>query len=202
MFEVVPRNDQRTPLSLMSSHLTSCRNDPWTTCPWVKVGKLYLSVTQTGKTSWPTLVKHLNHPDGYAVFSGRHGTQAGQAVDSITGQFNEKYVLEKQFYLDDLKMARTFGSKVDVIDAGALGTTERLKSATLGKISEGKVVIYAWCHSMFSMMDHNDDMYDDVYNVKKRSGHFRNYVVESRAIVLGNRSVRALSTEWYSWSRD
>ncbi len=202
MFEVVPRNDQRTPLSLMNDHLISCPDDPWTTCPWVQVGRLYLSVTQTANSSWPTLARHLNHPGGYVVFSGRHGTQAGQAVDSSTGQFNKKYVIEKQFYLDDLKAAKEFGSKVEVVDVATLNTTEKLKSATLGKISQGKVVIYAWCHSMFSMMDHNEDMYDDIYNKRKGAGPLRNYVVESRAMTLVNQSVRALSTEWYSWSND
>ncbi|NOH78861.1 hypothetical protein F0231_03790 [Vibrio sp. RE86] len=199
MFEVVPRNDQRSPLKLMEDHILSSPDDPWTTCPWVKVGDLYLSVTQTGNSSWPTLVKHLNHGGGYVVFSGRHGTQAGQAVDASTGQFNQKYVMERQFYLDDVKAAKQFGSKVEVLDVANFNTTEKLKTATIGKTGQGKVVIYAWCHSMFSMMDHNEDMYGDTYNVNK-GGTQRNFVVESRALTLVNQSVKTLSSEWYSWS--
>ncbi|MDC3953164.1 hypothetical protein [Polyangium jinanense] len=121
MFEIIQRNDQRAPLAIMEDHINNNVNDPWTTCPWVKVGNLYMSVTQTSDSSWPTLVRHLQSQGQtkFTVFSGRHGTQAGQAVSESKGILSSKYVLDKAFYQNDVRAAAQFGNAVKVVDVGA-----------------------------------------------------------------------------------
>ncbi|MDC0745461.1 hypothetical protein [Polyangium mundeleinium] len=206
MFEIIQKNDQRAPLALMEDHIKNNADDPWTTCPWVKVGNLYMSVTQTSDSSWPTLVKHLKSQGQatFTVFSGRHGTQAGQAVSESKGLLSSKLVLDKAFYQNDVRAAAQFGNAVKVVDVGQnpqTATTAILQANTRQALAGG-VVIYAWCHSLFSMMDHSAELYSSVYNKKvvNKNGIFmRNYAVESRALWLSSLSVAQLVTDWYSW---
>ncbi|TKC91464.1 hypothetical protein [Polyangium fumosum] len=206
MFEIIPKNDQRAPLALMENHIKNNVADPWTTCPWVKVGNLYMSVTQTSDSSWPTLVTYLQSQGQtrFTVFSGRHGTQAGQAVSESKGFLSSQYVLDKIFYQNDVKAAAKFGNAVTVVDVGSnpqTATTAILQANTKQALASG-VVIYAWCHSLFSMMDHSAVLYSGIYNkkvVNKDGIRMRNYAVESRALWLSNLTVAQLVTDWYSW---
>lgn len=196
--EIIQRTDVRTPLALMEAHITASGDDPWTDCPWVKVGNLYMSVTQTANTSWQTLARSLASGTQITVFSGRHGTQAGQAVSESKGHFNAKYVLEGDFFKADVGAAAKFGGAVAVVDAKDIKTTRELQTQTQTALTT-RVVIYAWCHSLFSMMDHSEDLYSDLYVLKRGQHKGMNVAVVSRALWLSGKSVKSLVDEWYDW---
>ena len=200
MVQIIPSNSASAPLDLMNTHIQGNADDPWSTCPWVKVGNLYMSITQTATKSWWPLVTELQKGSAsrVTVVSGRHGTQAGQAVSTRNGTWNPEKVIEPKFYETDVASAVNFPG-VQVEDAGRINSTDTLKGLTKLWLNAGPV-IYGWCHSLFSMMDHDEFMYDRRYKKLDRdSGNTKWIVAESRALWLSSKSVGTLAQEWYDW---
>ena len=202
MTEIIDRTDVRAPINIMQDHLQSSGDDPFSNCPWVKVGDLYMSVTMTATKSWKPIAEMLGSAN-IVVITGRHGTQAGQAVSDRTGEFNSNLVLEKQFFKDDVGTAKGFGGRVTVLDAAqGLTTTSALKGKTKEQLGLGKTVIYGWCHSLFSMMDYSEELHLAPFQQKgyRKDGSAKpNHALVSRALYMSGKSVSTIVGEWYDW---
>lgn len=162
---IIPANDNGTPLEHGTAFIDSLGNvgfgqEP-PDCPWVQVRNLYLSVTQTGPTSWPPLVRQLQQGGArtFTILSGRHGTQIGQAVDNRNGRMHDN-LFERALYVTDNNHAGTLGiAGLEVIDASLpqYRSTGGLRTLVQAKLGAGRVVILAWCHSLFSMAEYDGD---------------------------------------------
>jgi len=164
MPEIIAKTENSSPLQVGTAFMNAVegtprfRNPP--DCPWVKVNNLYLSLTQTGRSSWPPLVKQLK-PDGRAVtvLSGRHGTQIGQAVNNRNGVMHNN-LFERALYTQDLEEKNSNGfNHVEVIDVGLeqYQTTKGLRTLATEKLTSGRTVIFAWCHSLYAMTEYDGD---------------------------------------------
>jgi len=133
-------------------------------CPWVQIGNLYVSITFTGNESWESIAADLYKKGQrkFAVLSGRHGDQMGQLVDS-----NHKFVPRGSSAADtaidpagDQKIADSLGRslkdieiKVEDVGSGKHNTVGALQSAIKVFLGEGRVVILAWCYSLYAMKE-------------------------------------------------
>ncbi|WP_291298022.1 hypothetical protein [Elioraea sp.] len=145
--------------------------------PWIRVGNLYLSVTETGNLSWPPIIGHLA-PLGHVnfhVFSGRHGSQAGgfaldskvpQTVIDVThfGQDQDvaHYILtgEKRGmckYDWPNERLRDGHATLTVENFGEGSTRDKVKAAAKKYLDKGDTVIFAWCYSIGAMHLYNPD---------------------------------------------
>lgn len=148
--------------------------------PWVRVGNLYLSVTETGNLSWPPVVTHLA-PLGHVnfhVFSGRHGSPGGGfGLDSKVPQGvvdpkhfgQDKDVAhylrtgEKRGYCKDFWPDATLGERqvnLSVEDFGQGSTRDKVKAAAKALLDKGDTVIFAWCFSIGAMHLYNTEKPD------------------------------------------
>jgi hypothetical protein len=164
MPDIIAATENASPLAIGTAFMNAVegtskfRNPP--DCPWVKVNNLYLSLTQTGRSSWPPLVKQLqgdNRP--VTVLSGRHGTQIGQAVNNRNGIMHNE-LFQRSLYVEDEEEKGLQGFvHVEVIDVGLnqYQTTKGLRTLASQKLSSGRTVIFAWCHSLFAMTEYDGD---------------------------------------------
>jgi hypothetical protein len=164
MPDIIAATENASPLTIGTNFMnavegTSKFRDP-PDCPWVKVNNLYLSLTQTGRSSWPPLVRQLqgdNRP--VTILSGRHGTQIGQAVNNRNGTMHNE-LFERALYQQDLEERASRGfNHVEVIDVGLdqYRTTKGLRTLASEKLESGRTVIFAWCHSLFAMTEYDGD---------------------------------------------
>jgi hypothetical protein len=135
---------------------------PWSfdDCPWVKVGNLYMSVTFTGDESWTTIVKSMvKTSTTVLILTGRHGEQAGTAIEADTSQIDGVRTFERAHYQEDKQRKVDFLKKnpggsvnIEVINLYRIDhTVDKLKVTISAALKEGKVVILAWCYSLFCM---------------------------------------------------
>jgi hypothetical protein len=124
--------------------------------PWVKVGKLYMSICITGENSWGPIAKDLSKASKVVVFTGRHGEATGNPVD----QFNR--IVDKLVYdIEHMKQDKTIvdalqkqGHDVEMLDlygANSDRTTAALRELIRERLNKGQAVILAWCFSFFAM---------------------------------------------------
>jgi hypothetical protein len=139
---------------------------PWSfdDCPWVKVENLYMSVTFTGDDSWTGIVKSMvKTTKTVLILTGRHGEQAGTAIDADTSQIDGVRTFERAHYKEDKERKAVFLKKnagstvtIDVINLYRTPhTIDSLKVVITTALGEGKVVILAWCYSLFCMRSFN-----------------------------------------------
>ena len=164
MPDIIAATENASPMTLGTAFMNAVegtskfRNPP--DCPWVKVNNLYLSITQTGRSSWPPLVKQLqgdNRP--VTILSGRHGTQIGQAVNNSNGIMHD-VLFERALYTQDLDEKGIQGfNHVEVINVGLeqYQTTKGLRTLASEKLESGRTVIFAWCHSLYAMTEYDGD---------------------------------------------
>jgi hypothetical protein len=172
--------------------------------PWIRVGNLYLSITETGNLSWPPVVAHLaglGHVN-FHVFSGRHGSPAGgfgldskvpQAVVDTTHLGQDKdvahYMLtgEKRGYCkNDWPDTHLRGRQVNltVENFGEGSTRDSVKAAAKKLLDKGDTVIFAWCYSIGAMY---------LYNVEKLELENTSYET------LFRKTPAAVIKEKYDW---
>ena len=166
-------------------------------CPWVQIGNLFVSVTFTGNKSWGPVVEQ-EYEKGYREFtilSGRHGDQYGQLVQFSTGEFGPG-VAEPSHYTQDLAEKTEWERRLDdlelqVIDVGCApyNKVQALKTLAMGELNARRTVVFAWCFSIFSMMEHPANPYLPVPDK----------VLESYMLRAFNTPVAALVEEGFSW---
>ncbi len=161
------------------------------TCPWVKIGNLYVSLTITGNETWAVLVNYIARTYGnqkFAIASGRHGTEIGQAPIDEYGTIN---LLDPQLYQDDLAalhiVDRSRVTQIKIYDANDLiSTTADLQGFTRNRLRHGFVVIYAWCYSITAMRNYTLSMPQAALQARKNA-------------IMGSR-VRTITQEDYDWA--
>lgn len=134
-----------------------------TDAPWIRVHEsLFASATETGSTTYRPLIKHLYEKEGkkdFVIFSGRHGD-----VLNIVDQDKKcpKYIfddrqLDKESELQSWKDSMKIKANIKVVDTAKLdgkdstqNHREKLKAYTEKELRKGKVVIYAWCYSIYA----------------------------------------------------
>ncbi|MBS3954850.1 MAG: hypothetical protein KGZ88_18000 [Methylomicrobium sp.] len=132
-------------------------------CPWVILGNVYTSVNFTGDGSWQEIVRDLYNKGQrtFTVLAGRHGDQLGQQIDLSTGKFIPRDSKDTAINpKDDMKVAnslntnpRLAGINVIVTDVGS-GThdnVDKLKAEIDKQLLSNRIVILAWCYSLFAM---------------------------------------------------
>ena len=135
---------------------------PWSfdDCPWVKVGNLYMSVTFTGDDSWTGIARSMaKTTKTVVILTGRHGEQAGTAIDAGTMEIDAVRTFERAHYKEDKDRKADFLKKnagstvtIEVKNLYQTGhTVANLKTVITTALGEGKVVILAWCYSLFCM---------------------------------------------------
>jgi hypothetical protein len=166
-------------------------------CPWVQIGNLFVSLTFTGNKSWKPVVEH-EYELGYREFtilSGRHGDQYRQLVQFSTGEFGPG-VAERKHYTQYLAEKDDLDERLDdlhlqVIDVGRPphNTLKPLKALALSELNARRTVIFAWCFSIFSMMEHPENPYLPVPDK----------VLASYMLRAFSTPVAALVKEGFSW---
>jgi hypothetical protein len=132
-------------------------------CPWVILNNVFTSVNFTGDGSWQEIVKDLykKGQKTFTVLAGRHGDQLGQQIDLKTGKFIPRDDKDGAINPnDDLKVAASLnknptltGINVIVTDVGS-GThdsVDKLKNEVEKHLKSNRIVILAWCYSLFAM---------------------------------------------------
>ena len=132
-------------------------------CPWVILRNVYASVTFTGNKSWQDIVKDLfkKGQKTFAVLTGRHGDQLGQQVDATGNFLNRNSTKEGDQAIDpngDDNTANSLrrnqnGLDIIVVDVGNgnHNTAELLKDEIKAQLSGHRIVIIAWCYSLYAM---------------------------------------------------
>ncbi len=135
--------------------------------PWIKVGKLYMSICITGENSWVPIAKDLGKDSKVVVFTGRHGEATGNPVD----QFNRivdalvydiNHLKEDTKIIEGLKKAGYNVEPLDLHEENNPRTTDRLRELIREKLDAGNVVILAWCYSFFAMDQFNAKVSKDM----------------------------------------
>jgi hypothetical protein len=163
-------------------------------CPWVKIGKLYVSVTIVGENSWLPLISRLSK-DGvkrYTIFTGRHGN-IPNIVDSLgraTGIFDASHT-EEDAVVRQKAMTEFPGHQIELVDTStnARFQTQWLKRETTNHILNGQTVIYAWCYGLFTMCEAPSDLDRAEYRT----------VLASNQTHLTGKTVADLVTDYWGW---
>jgi hypothetical protein len=138
--------------------------------PWVRAGNLYLTMLRTGsgdlrtgdaEGQWPEVVDYIfkkatvNSPK-ILVITGRHGAIFGGFQPK--GKVMEHHV-DQELFNDDKELLRLqamknskYNSAVRVVNAGRYDK-KQLIWWTTAVLRRGVSVIYAWCHSLFTMYE-------------------------------------------------
>lgn len=144
---------------------------PWEDCPWVILGNVFATVNFSGNESWMGIVEFMykNGQSNFAVLSGRHGDQLGQQVHVKNGKFLPRDASSPgdsaidpegdRKSADELR--QKFNNKgkgaihIDVVDVGngQHDSVDLLTKEIKAQMGAGKVVILAWCYSLYAMKD-------------------------------------------------
>ncbi|WP_284944983.1 hypothetical protein [Acidisoma cladoniae] len=158
-------------------------------CPWVKIGKLYVSATIVGDNSWLPLISRLSKEGvkQYTVFTGRHGN-IPNIVDSVgnaTGIFDPSHTKEDAAG-QQRAMAEFPGVQIALVDTStnARFQTQWLKRETRNQILKGHSVIYTWCYGLFTMCEAPSDTGTPGYASALRSN--QTYQIEKTVADLVN----------------
>jgi len=129
-------------------------------CPWVKIGNLYTSVTITGSTSWDHVVRSLadKGQKDFVIMTGRHGDQLGQRIDA-RGYFEPRLqsdpAVDPKGDEETANLIRTTYKDINIevkdVGNGTCNTTGLLQVAISEHLSQERVVILAWCYSLYAM---------------------------------------------------
>ncbi len=153
--EILPWNSDKKPYEIM----TAWQKKPGAV-PWVQVGNLYLSLFETGDTSWHPIIEKLaglTPPrTRFTICTGRHGDYVVK-TDAKSGQFTG--VAAQEHLAEDLqgvaKLKKDVSPKLDimVIDVTDpdFNSIPKLQGLLMQNISAGRTVVLAWCYSLFAM---------------------------------------------------
>lgn len=130
-------------------------------CPWVIVGNLYAAVNFTGDGSWQEIVVDLfkKGQTRFAVLAGRHGDQLGTQVNTKTGKFLSREPGDSAINpADDQKVADRLTASLKTIDIvvkdvgnGSHDSVDLLKAEIRSQLAAGRIVVLAWCYSLYGM---------------------------------------------------
>lgn len=125
--------------------------------PWVKHGAIYLSLFETGENSWTPIVTQLANNDGkrlFTVLTGRHGSNIhltkpdGQFTGVKDDEHRKQDLRKKAELIPQLPL----GSDILVLDVSDpdFNSERRLRTAIRQHVQAGRVVILAWCFSIYA----------------------------------------------------
>ncbi len=131
---------------------------------WVRTGNLFVSCQYTGEGSWVDLIAFLADKENcraVTIISGRHGNEEGTHVDDAGKYFTttcddraKRFVAENKVAWAKKVKAVSALSMVDVAHESvhldtpycSIAATSALAKRLLG---QGRVVVLAWCYSIF-----------------------------------------------------
>lgn len=154
--EIVSPSSEKTPKYYRDRFMSSPG-----AVPWVNVGKLYLSLFETGNESWGPIFEQVQkqNPDQVvAVLTGRHGDVL-QFVDK-NGHFqgvNDANHLSEDTTTVQALRSRYPDAKVMPVDVTnnkiitQIDTVKGLRDQVKAQLQTGRVVILAWCFSIFCL---------------------------------------------------
>lgn len=127
--------------------------------PWVQVGNLYLSVFETGDNSWKPIVTKLTGgqqaAERFTILTGRHGSTINHTGDGgqFTGIKDDKHLVEDLQKISELKEILPSNVDMMVLDVTDpdFNTERRLRECIRQHLGAGRVVILAWCFSIYAM---------------------------------------------------
>ena len=187
--EIIPGSDPRSLAQLQKLY----PHDPpssATTCAWVQIKSLYVSVVPTSLASWPGLLESKGASQRVVVYTGRHGGTIGSktAADVLYDSY-----VEKRFVEEDVRtVIGTLAARPDCLfsvrDAGKppFNDVLALRQSIANDLQAGHLIILAWCYSLLSMFE----MPADVPRMVQRS-----YAERYRQM-----SIDALVRDGYHWA--
>jgi hypothetical protein len=133
-------------------------------CPWIQIGNLYATVTDTGEGSWQWLVTLLQDkaptPLVVNIFSGRHGNHEGTVIDDIRRHTLHRAYTQDPAHIpqDKLSVAKMRSelarsrTTIKLWDVGCTpgSTVNKTKRLAWECLDNGETVIFAWCYSLLS----------------------------------------------------
>lgn len=128
-----------------------------TRCPWASpIKNLYASICITGEESWIPLMRNLAHTKGakdFVIMTGRHGDLVTQFnKEGFMLQKDEEHTREDQRKTRLMRLAdRNRVITIEVVDTTEVPRhhLEKLRYDVNNCINQGKIVILAWCYSLF-----------------------------------------------------
>lgn len=165
---ILPDTSTRTVKEVREEYMNDCMKRRLVTppVPWVKIGNVYLSLFETGDESWPPIVKEITGGDKtssaqFIVMSGRHGAPVqNQAPDfQFVGVKDEGHIGEDQNRIAKVKKEyKNLG--IDVLDVTKqeYNSPLNIKTEIKKQLNGGKIVILAWCFSIFALKTAKGDM--------------------------------------------
>lgn len=165
---ILPDTSTRTVKEVREEYMNECMKGGLVTppVPWVKIGNVYLSLFETGDESWPPIVKEITGGDKtssaqFIVMSGRHGAPVqNQAPDfQFVGVKDEGHIGEDQNRIAKVKKEyKNLG--IDVLDVTKqeYNSPLNIKTEIKKQLNGGKIVILAWCFSIFALKTAKGDM--------------------------------------------
>lgn len=112
--------------------------------------------------SWGPIVttEYAKGARNFAVLSGRHGDQYGQVVDVVSGAFGAEVRDQTHFTQDVAEVSglsgRLQGVQINVVNVGVApyNKVTALRTLAASQLDAGQTVIFAWCFSIFSVLEH------------------------------------------------
>ena len=125
--------------------------------PWVQVGSVYLSLFETGENSWKPIVTSLATGSGaaklFTILTGRHGSNIHETDSSgqFTGVKDSSHLTQDLQKVSDLKGKLPPNVDMMVLDVTDpdFNTERRMREAIRQNVAAGRVVILAWCFSIY-----------------------------------------------------
>ena len=168
-------------------------------CPWVRIGNLYVATLETNCHGWKYLLEQLYSGGAkkFAVFTGRHGSIDGTLVKKNStlakGHQDSKHKTEDSDTSQELRKSHSKDKQFELklVDVGLDNSTmDQTRFLAKQHLTSGRTVLFAWCYSLLSMYEWNAN---DTYSYKSDTEGFRNY--------CGNkhRKVSQIVGEVYGW---
>ncbi len=159
--EIIPGSDTRSLAQLQTQYPHNPPNSA-TTCAWIQVKSLYVSVVPTSLASWPGLLASKGPNQRVVVYTGRHGGTIGSktAADVLYESYKEKRFVEEDVRTVIATLASRPGTLFSVRDAGSAPFNDilTLRQHLANDIQAGNLVILAWCYSLLSMFEMPSDV--------------------------------------------
>lgn len=154
--EIIPGSDPRSLAQLQALYPHNPPNSA-TTCAWVQVKSLYVSVVPTSLASWPGLLANKGASQRVVIYTGRHGGTIGSktAADVLYDSYKEKRFIEEDVRTVIGTLAASPGTLFSVRDAGSAPFNDilTLRQSLANDIQAGHLVVLAWCFSLLSMFE-------------------------------------------------
>ncbi len=194
MAHIIPKDSNETPENLV---IGVNFGDPDDT-PWVRIEYLYASITETGNKSWRQLVdvEYARGSRKFTVLSGRHGAMFGIPVNAATGAYVYN-IADPDHLKEDYKQAGEAKAvhpdvDIEVVDAAVLAPDRKkvkaLKTLATAKLNAERVVILAWCYSLYSLFEYPEQLLELTADGKSQKylRVFKSYTVEQPIWALVN----------------